>query len=572
MKIRIEDVITAVLFFLVSLCTFRSAYDYTLVRLLAVDFLVCILALSFLIRRQSFRLPLPVLLSFTAFAFLITVAIAFSTFPAATQRELPHVLIYFFLFLLGSQMSLSYLSLTAWFLGVLTLCGFVLRDYFSRGMIVTPLGNKNFFAGYLILLIPLAIALFSVSLLNWKPANKRYKAQATGKKSPSATSQQQIIISRVLTILLFCISILFVILLFLADSQASQVGLLFSLLFLAVVWFIDFFLPRFSLKIRRVFLGIAILVLLTAGLLGVKKGVPYFRQNVRFPLWQGSIAMIKEKPWSGFGPGTFLAGFQRFRPNNYYKLEVAAPLSDHGHNEYLELGSECGIPTLIIFLIFLGVIFWMSFKRRRVDSNRWPFIMGVLGGVAAILFDGFFSTNLRTFSVALLFWFLLGICVSGDEEKKINAKVKKPRVSDAVWITIILGSIFSGVLLLQEIRGQVYYKRGITSREAQDWSEAISNYQKAVQMDPANLQAFYKMAFAYANVGDAANAINVYNEILRVSPNFAKTYYNLALLSIRSGNKKDAITYLNLSLKYNSYDTDSQNLLKFIVSGVKKGE
>ncbi|MFH0796528.1 MAG: O-antigen ligase family protein [Candidatus Omnitrophota bacterium] len=574
MKIRIEGVVTAGLFFLLSVFTFRGAYDYTLARLLAVDFIVCILALFFLIRRQSFRLPLPVLLSFTAFVFSITVAVAFSTFPAATQRELPHVLIYFFLFLLGSQMSFSSFSLTAWFLAVLTLCGIALKDYFGRGTIVTPLGNKNFFAGYLLLILPLAITLFGAGLLNWKPANKRHKTGGTGKKSPFAASQRRIILSRVLTVLLFCIVILFVVLLFLADSQASQAGLFFSLLFLAVVWFIDFLLPRFSLKIRRVFWVIAILGLLTAGLLGVKKGVPYIRQNVRFPLWQGSAAMLKEKPWSGFGPGTFLAGFQRFRPNSYYNFDVAAPLSDHSHSEYLELGSECGVPVLLTFVIFLGVIFWMSFKRRRLDYSRWPFSMGLLGGVAAILFDGFFSTNLRTFSVVSLFWFLLGICVSepsldvgrvkGGEGKKINAKVRKAGISEAVWITVILGGIFSGAVLFQEIRGQVYYKRGIAAREAENWSEAILNYRKAVQMDPANLQAFYKMAFVYASAGDAKNAIRVYHDILRVSPNFAKTYYNLALLSIRLGNKEDALNYLILSLKYNSYDTDSQNLLKFI--------
>jgi tetratricopeptide (TPR) repeat protein len=131
-------------------------------------------------------------------------------------------------------------------------------------------------------------------------------------------------------------------------------------------------------------------------------------------------------------------------------------------------------------------------------------------------------------------------------------------------------SVFSAGLILREIKGQVFYKEGIAARNAQNWPKAISKYRKALEIDPANLQAAYKLSFVYANANQTEDAINLYREILRISPNFAKTYYNLALLSLKLNDKNSAVAYLNLGLRYDPYDIEAQKILNILTSPATK--
>ena len=131
-------------------------------------------------------------------------------------------------------------------------------------------------------------------------------------------------------------------------------------------------------------------------------------------------------------------------------------------------------------------------------------------------------------------------------------------------------SVFSAGLIVREIKGQIYYKEGVVARNAQNWPEAIFRYRKAMEIDPANLQAAYKLCFVYANVNQTEDAINLYRQILRISPNFAKTYYNLALLSLRLNDKNLAVAYLNLGLHYDPYDTEVQKILNILTNPATK--
>jgi tetratricopeptide (TPR) repeat protein len=313
--------------------------------------------------------------------------------------------------------------------------------------------------------------------------------------------------------------------------------------------------------------------------------------------------MVVQKPATGFGPGAFLAVFQRFRPASYYNRAEVAPLSDHSHNEYLELASESGLPALFFFLTFLASVLALSIRKmkngsvmagppapeahspqaRKTDaaiSSEWFLSAGLISGLIAILVDGLSSTNLRTFSVVSIFWLLLGFCAAmitktsdlrpQTSETKLKKNLKTSPISGLiflpqvsfVWIAIMAFGIFSAIFIGREIKGQVYYKKGIAARDAGDWSVAITNYRKALEIDPANLQAAYKLGFVYATVNQTEDAINLYREILRISPNFAKTYYNLGVLYyLKMNDVNTAIVYLNQALKYDPYDNETQKFL-----------
>jgi hypothetical protein len=58
-----------------------------------------------------------------------------------------------------------------------------------------------------------------------------------------------------------------------------------------------------------------------------------------------ALGMLKERPWLGFGGGSFYTAFPRFKgahPLGFY---------DHAHNDYVEIAADMGLPALALLLV-----------------------------------------------------------------------------------------------------------------------------------------------------------------------------------------------------------------------------
>lgn len=167
--------------------------------------------------------------------------------------------------------------------------------------------------------------------------------------------------------------------------------------------------------------GFAVLLLATVHCLGVRKLRPAFLSLLLFTLvfgsvvgwtklWQrfqdpdpykyrremleSSIAMAREKPWTGFGLGSF----EDVYPG--YALFDDGTIVNHAHNDWAEWAAEGGLPFVALLLLLamwsspravrsiwgLGVV--SVFLHSLVDFNlqlpaiaAWTFVL--LGGVAA---------------------------------------------------------------------------------------------------------------------------------------------------------------------------------------------
>ena len=75
----------------------------------------------------------------------------------------------------------------------------------------------------------------------------------------------------------------------------------------------------------------------------------------------------------------------------------------------------------------------------------------------------------------------------------------------------------------------VYYAK-------KDFPGAIRNYQKAVLIDPDNLEALNNLAVAYKHIDQLEISRSVLNQALKINPAHAGTHYNLAVLYEDEGN------------------------------------
>ena len=137
----------------------------------------------------------------------------------------------------------------------------------------------------------------------------------------------------------------------------------------------------------------------------------------RINRWMSGMHMFREKPVTGFGPGTYPFQYGPFQSEeNMTRLSTF--FGDRGgiHSEYLKPLSETG---LIGFLSFAGIILVILIRGGRLavrSRDREVRIMAasLLLGLVTYYAHGFFNHFLHTDKVAVLFWGMTGFMVALD--------------------------------------------------------------------------------------------------------------------------------------------------------------
>lgn len=122
----------------------------------------------------------------------------------------------------------------------------------------------------------------------------------------------------------------------------------------------------------------------------------------RIDIWKGAVEMIKERPLTGFGYGTFPMLIGNYAP---------ASIGRDAHNTYLIIAAEMGIPELLLFLLILFIAaknaHWLL--RRCKDRFFKAYAIGFLGGIFALIVVNMFGSRLNSEDVSSYFWVLVGL-------------------------------------------------------------------------------------------------------------------------------------------------------------------
>ncbi|MCM8795810.1 MAG: O-antigen ligase family protein [Candidatus Omnitrophica bacterium] len=243
-----------------------------------------------------------------------------------------------------------------------------------------PFVNKNHFAGYMELIIPLAIGYLLTDPIRPKK-----------------------IILGFMTIVMFTA-------LFLSLSRAGTLCFIGSLIFMGCAFRLRKTL-RHKIKVIYILVIICFLFLMIMGIEPVlarfatlyKKEI--FDTEGRWILWKDTLRIIADFPLFGTGLGTFRNIYPMYKT-----LMVQATVS-YSHSDFLQLVSETGIIGLGLVVWFL-VLFFKDIFLNWMNRHH-PFVKGiVLGGITsiiAILLHSFFDFNLQIPSNAFLFTIIMAL-------------------------------------------------------------------------------------------------------------------------------------------------------------------
>jgi Tfp pilus assembly protein PilF len=94
-----------------------------------------------------------------------------------------------------------------------------------------------------------------------------------------------------------------------------------------------------------------------------------------------------------------------------------------------------------------------------------------------------------------------------------------------------------------------YRNRGVVYAHLGQWKQALVDYQKCAQLNPADVEAKYAIGVCYSNLAQPKRAIEAYTECLRLDPKHASALCNrgAAYVSLKDG--KHALPDLELAVE-----------------------
>jgi putative inorganic carbon (HCO3(-)) transporter len=142
-----------------------------------------------------------------------------------------------------------------------------------------------------------------------------------------------------------------------------------------------------------------------ASLLDLREGSTFFRLE----LWKSALAMIRDHPLFGVGPGNFQAAY---RTRYILPTAWAEPNLEHPHSIYLDHWTRLGLLGVLAG-VALQIAFWESQASQRVSEPANQRIsnlqLGLTGSMAALLAHGLVDNTLFFPDLALVFFLTLAL-------------------------------------------------------------------------------------------------------------------------------------------------------------------
>jgi len=251
----------------------------------------------------------------------------------------------------------------------------------NAGQLISTFSNRNHLASYMVIMVPLTIGFLLTDF----------------------HSARSFLLSAFLSVFLFVLITCF--------ARSAWASAIASVLFLVFVLILSGYYEIkkiIGITIGGLFLAFVVIALNTE-IIHRFLTIGTDDLSGRVTVWKNVIAMIKEHPLTGTGPGTFTHAFTLYHPPAYDYRQTLA------HNEYLQFIAETGLPVLVGLAWLILSVFIKGFQKIKHPSRLVRGItIGAMAAFAAMLVDALASFNFHLPAVALTASVLIAVIVSPD--------------------------------------------------------------------------------------------------------------------------------------------------------------
>ncbi len=382
------------------------------------------------------------------------------------------------------------------------------------------LGNPNYIAQYLIIVLPLSI---TISLF----ASHKVKRS----------------LSIIVTLLLvFC--------LFLTFARGAWLGFFASLIFLGFA----LPLPRLKRQFKWLIPLILILVIIASYLALSQEP---FRKELfrkipaRIINWKSTLLMIKARPVLGSGIGNLYSVLPRYLSPKFHKILPMQRIAE-SHNDYLHIWAEIGILGLIAFIWLIITYFKKGFQRfREGEGYQKALTAAFMAAIIATLVQSLVSFNLHRPVPNLMFWSILALTLVSQKKTLLSSK-RKSSYSILVSL-IVLFAIFFYICSVKPFVADAYYQKGREYTQIKEWDRGLILLKKAAEIDPRNPQIHYALGNVYGKKKELDKGAEEYKKALTIDPYHIYARTNLGYTSYLMGDYDRAEVELEKAITLHPY-------------------
>lgn len=442
------------------------------------------------------------------------------------------------------------------FYGILQRFGIdLLAPIGSRTGVDSTLGNPDFYAGYLVALIPISLVCIFIVKREWR-------------------------------VFLGILTLTGIIFLFLTQSRAGFLGFFFSFLL-----FIFLILRREEVKKEAKtwilsIAGVAIALLIALSFKGgttlsrIRESLNLKSTNIRFRLlcYRSTLNIFKDHFITGTGAGTFYNIYPKYRVPEMKEVFPFVETPKYAHNDFLQICSETGILGLCAFAWFLFTFFRLGIsvlKDIKEPELRW-LTTGTMCTFTGMLVQMIFDFPFYRPETTLCF-FLMPAILSVVAQKlyvftfatnttsRLNSSTARPgaiKIEYGVaklhlpgWSRAAIG--FSAIIIIpfmvkwsfDPFLGNVHYNKGLRLERAYERTSdinqkklyanaALKEFKKAISREKTNDIYFTHLGTFYGNLGRELwisdeekkeymiGAMENFDKALELCPYYAGAHYN----------------------------------------------
>ena len=455
-------------------------------------------------------------------------------------------------------------------------------NFMPKIRMFSTLGQPDWLAAYLAILIPIAIAFFINNLKSNLSNDNKYHVSSIKyyvSKNSFIHNTYYILLAT-----LFYVDLLF------TRARSGIIGVWLSLIFFAIAYI--FMVTRDKKQeIRKSLLLIPCLLLLITFIIGTPinqlnrftlVGIgSYFQKtqiqknspppptqphepggtesaDIRLNVWRGAINAWRANPIIGSGVETFAFAYYKYKPAAQNLTSEWDYLYNKAHNEYLNYLATTGIVGLGTYLSMIIICLWLCIKHyvssiKKGIHNTYYILLntGLLAGYVSILITNFFGfsvviTNIYLFMIPAFVFVLNNMIKDESKDQRLKTKDQNHDVSIWQWTPIFFLFIISCFLLITLFRfwrADIAYALGYNLDRAGEYQQAYPALHKAVELRGDELVFKDELSINNAIIATgllaqlpsddkkeqtislasalAREAINTSNEIVSKSPNNA---------------------------------------------------
>ncbi|MBN2754580.1 MAG: O-antigen ligase family protein [Candidatus Goldbacteria bacterium] len=330
----------------------------------------------------------------------------------------------------------------------------------------STLGNPNFLAGHLLILIPVT---YMLALEKNGLQRAVYGLMAA----------------------------VFTAALFLTQTRGAYLGWAVSVIAAAIMVLKMKVIKKrlvFILSAALIFAGLLFIVINPSALDRIKSAASMQDESgrIRVILWKNSIKLISEKPIFGTGAGNFPITYPFYqsanmKPADFEKADYYK--SGHAHNDFIQFAAEYGLPAAGLFFMFIFIFFRNAFIAYKENEDGRFAAAGIFAGIAGLMVHAFFNFPFQIVPTCASFFAMAAyVCVlSGRaefEEKEIN---KNSYIAWVITLMIIVLAAYGS----KRLTADNYLRQ---AKEAQHYGNLNGSFeyaQDAVRVFPDGHEYLY---------------------------------------------------------------------------------